>query len=75
MVCEVFDYHWISHQETLTWAPARGPPELPGPSKLSIPLRDVLRSRKLANEYELPGLPTGCVDLELNWLPVLEGSS
>ena len=76
MELEVFDYHWINdQQDNLTWGPTLGTTQLPGIGKLSIPLVDVLRSNKLQNEYELPGLALGCVDLELSWLPILEGSS
>ena len=70
---EAWDYHWVNFTlENLTWGSRLGGQEFPGTGRLSIPLKDVIEQRVIANDWQLPNMPAGFVDLELKWLPILE---
>ncbi|KAK9812293.1 hypothetical protein WJX73_010507 [Symbiochloris irregularis] len=70
---QAWDYHWVNFtRENLTWGSRVGTREQPGVGTLNIPLQEVIKNRVLANDWQLPDLPTGRVDLELKWLPILE---
>lgn len=70
---QAWDYHWVNFTlENLTWGSRMGNQEQPGVGTLNIPLHEVIKNRVMANDWQLPDVPTGRVDLELKWLPILE---
>ena len=49
--------------------------KLPTEGWVDIPLREVVERKRLTNTWSLNDIPEGRIEMELEWLPVLEESS
>lgn len=48
---------------------------LPTEGWVDVPLREVVERRRLADTWALNDIPEGRIEMELQWLPVLEEST
>ncbi|EIE19981.1 hypothetical protein COCSUDRAFT_44371 [Coccomyxa subellipsoidea C-169] len=71
---EVWDYHWVNRPGNLTWGPEIGQPDFTGAGWVEVPLRQVIERRSMHDVWRLNDVPFGCVEMDLQWLPVLEES-
>ena len=42
---------------------------------MEVPLREVIDRRRINGSWNLNDVPQGKIDMELQWLPILEGAS
>ncbi|KAK9843817.1 hypothetical protein WJX81_007480 [Elliptochloris bilobata] len=71
---EVWDFHWINSPQNITWRSHEGEEGLPEEGWVNFPLKEVIDARKMAGVYDLRSVPDGQVELEFEWMPILEGA-
>lgn len=49
-----------------------GQPEFTGAGWVEVPLRQVIEQRSMHDTWRLNDVPFGQIEMELQWLPVLE---
>jgi hypothetical protein len=69
---EVWDYHWVNRNWSELWSGLGDNFRLPKQGLLHIPLQQVLREKKVEGTFHLENVD-GEIDLELEWMPILDG--